>query len=153
MKKQRGQAVVEFALVLPFFFLLLFGVILSGMLFADYMTLSNVARSSAREASLQGADKYSTIISEHRSTTHLLTGLYTWPSGQEGMEIRQGKHDGIENSVTVTITMRLNNEFPGVGLLKNKYFNTSFPPETYTIDYTMHNEAVETTTNNTNAGG
>lgn len=49
---QKGQSIVEFAIVLPFFFLLLFGVIYFGMLFSDYISLNNAARSSAREAEI-----------------------------------------------------------------------------------------------------
>ena len=51
-KYNKGQALVEFALVLPFFLLLVFGIIYSGMLFYDYSTLSNVARSAAREKAI-----------------------------------------------------------------------------------------------------
>ena len=58
MKRQRGQAVVEFAIVLPFFLLLVFGIIYFGCMFADYITLSNVARSSAREAAIISSDDY-----------------------------------------------------------------------------------------------
>ena len=51
-KYNKGQALVEFALVLPFFLLFVFGIIYSGMMFYDYSTLSNVARSAARERAI-----------------------------------------------------------------------------------------------------
>lgn len=143
MKKQRGQAVVEFALVLPLFLVFLFGVILSGMLFADYMTLSNVARGSAREASLQGESSYDTIRNNYRASTHLLTSMYTWPAGQAGMEFNKDKYESLNNSITVTIRMNLNPSFPGVSFMKSI---SNFPPDTYTIDYTMHNENADTGT-------
>ena len=38
MHKQKGQALVEFALIIPFFLLLIFGLIYSGLLFHDYNT-------------------------------------------------------------------------------------------------------------------
>ena len=52
MKKQKGQSLVEFALVFPFFLLLIFAIIYSGMLFYDYSTLSSIARSAARERAI-----------------------------------------------------------------------------------------------------
>ena len=52
MKGHKGQSVVEFALVLPLFLFIMFGVIYTGMMFHDYATLSNIARSSAREAAV-----------------------------------------------------------------------------------------------------
>lgn len=47
----RGQALVEFALVAPLFFLLIFGVIQFGILFGGQIGLSNAAREVARYAS------------------------------------------------------------------------------------------------------
>jgi hypothetical protein len=142
MKKQRGQAIVEFALVLPLFMMLLFGAILSGLMFADYMTLSNVARSSAREASLQGESKYGEIREKYRSDTRLLTDMYTWPSGQEGMEFRKNDAESmLSNSVTVIITTDLNTSFPGVSFFKTIM---DFPPDHFVINYTMHDETAST---------
>ena len=52
MNKSKGQSLVEFALVLPCFLFLIFALIYSGMLFYDYSTLSNIARSVARERAI-----------------------------------------------------------------------------------------------------
>lgn len=52
MKFQHGQAIVEFALILPLFIFVLFGIIYFGMAFSDYIALNSFARSSAREASI-----------------------------------------------------------------------------------------------------
>ena len=49
---QKGQSIVEFALILPLFLLLVFGICQFGFAFSDYLALSNVARNSAREASI-----------------------------------------------------------------------------------------------------
>jgi Flp pilus assembly protein TadG len=56
--KQKGQSIIEFALVLPLFLLLVFGLFYIGMFFADYLTLSSIARSSAREAAIISSDDY-----------------------------------------------------------------------------------------------
>lgn len=50
MRFQRGQSIVEFALVLPLFLLFTFSIIYFGCVFADYVTLGTIARSSARTA-------------------------------------------------------------------------------------------------------
>ena len=52
-----GQAIVEFALVLPLLLFILMGLFYFSMAFSDYLWVSNMARSSAREASLVDAKR------------------------------------------------------------------------------------------------
>ena len=47
-KKERGQAMVEFVLVLPVFLLLVFGIVDFGMGFHAWLTVTNSAREGAR---------------------------------------------------------------------------------------------------------
>ncbi len=47
-KKERGQALVEFALLIPIFFVLLFAVVDFGMGFYSWITVTNSAREGAR---------------------------------------------------------------------------------------------------------
>jgi Flp pilus assembly protein TadG len=49
---QQGQTMVEFALVLPIICLLLFGVIQFGILYKDYVTVTDAARAGARKAAV-----------------------------------------------------------------------------------------------------
>jgi hypothetical protein len=51
-----GQAMVEFALVAPMFFLLLFGIIEAGRFIFYYETLSHATREGARYAIVNGAN-------------------------------------------------------------------------------------------------
>ena len=51
-----GQAMVEFALVAPMFFLLLFGIIEAGRFIFYYETLNNATREGARYAIVNGAN-------------------------------------------------------------------------------------------------
>lgn len=134
MKGQKGQVIVEFAFVLPLFLILAFLVIHSGLLFADYMTLSNVARSSAREAALQGSAAYPDIREHYRTNTHLITNLYTWDQGEDGFQFAEGD---VPDSVQVTLTTTLNEGFPGVGAMD--WFGLRLP-RTYRIQYSMHDE-------------
>jgi Flp pilus assembly protein TadG len=50
-QRERGQALPEFALVTPLFFLVLFGIIQLGFLFAGQNGMSNSAREASRYAS------------------------------------------------------------------------------------------------------
>lgn len=55
-RDQRGQALVEMALVIPLFFLLLFGVIEMGRIGHAYISVSNAARAATRLATIGGSD-------------------------------------------------------------------------------------------------
>lgn len=55
-RQRRGQALVEFALVAPFFFLLLFSVIEFGRAVYYVQMLNNAAREGARYAIVNGAE-------------------------------------------------------------------------------------------------
>src|SRR6476661_5247790 len=52
-RSERGAAAVEFALVMPILFLLLFGIIDYGLLFFDSIGLRQGAREGARQAVVQ----------------------------------------------------------------------------------------------------
>jgi Flp pilus assembly protein TadG len=54
---QRGQSLVEFALVLTPLFLILLGIIQFGFIFNTYVTLTNATREAAREGSIYVYDR------------------------------------------------------------------------------------------------
>jgi Flp pilus assembly protein TadG len=54
-RRRNGQALVEFALVAPIFFLLLFGIIEGGRFILYYQTLNNATREGARYAIVHGS--------------------------------------------------------------------------------------------------
>src|SRR3954451_12155333 len=66
-RRRRGQALVEFALVLPVLLLILFGIIDAGRLIFTYNTISSAARNAARVAivnqSTGGTDTCDTLSS------------------------------------------------------------------------------------------
>lgn len=49
---EKGQSATELALVLPVFCLLLFGIIQFGILFNNYVTVTDAARAGARKAAV-----------------------------------------------------------------------------------------------------
>jgi Flp pilus assembly protein TadG len=54
MTSEHGQAMTEFALVLPILALLLFAVIQFGIAFNNYITLTDATRAGARKAAVSG---------------------------------------------------------------------------------------------------
>lgn len=55
-KTQRGQAVVEMALVLPILIMLIFGIIEFGRILNTYMIVTNLSREGARWGATGGTD-------------------------------------------------------------------------------------------------
>lgn len=51
-RKQEGQALIEFALVLPVLLLLLLAILKLGLLFNNYLTLTDAVRAGARQLAL-----------------------------------------------------------------------------------------------------
>jgi Flp pilus assembly protein TadG len=51
-RSEEGQAMVEFALVIPVLLLLVFGIIQFGILFNNYVTLTDAVRAGARQAAV-----------------------------------------------------------------------------------------------------
>jgi Flp pilus assembly protein TadG len=52
LRNERGQTMVEFAVVLPVLALLLFGVIQFGIAFNNYLTITDAVRAGARKAAV-----------------------------------------------------------------------------------------------------
>jgi Flp pilus assembly protein TadG len=50
---EKGQALVEFALVMPLVLLILFAIIQFGIMLSEYITVTDAARDGARELALQ----------------------------------------------------------------------------------------------------
>ena len=52
--RQRGQSIIEFAVIVPFFLMFMLSVIYGGMMISDYLALKHVAGTAARVATLSG---------------------------------------------------------------------------------------------------
>lgn len=61
-KNNRGQALVEFALILPVLMLLVVGVMEFGLIINQYMVVAEAAREGARSAALGGSDAAVTTV-------------------------------------------------------------------------------------------
>ena len=76
-RRQRGQSMVEFAIVIPFFLIFIMGIAYFGAAISDYIARNNMARSCAREASLGGPSTYRQLENKYLSQD-LTAGLYEW---------------------------------------------------------------------------
>jgi Flp pilus assembly protein TadG len=70
VRSERGQAMTEFALVLPVLALLLFGVIQFGITFNNHITVTDAARAGARKAAVSrgSADPNRTVEAAVRAS-------------------------------------------------------------------------------------
>ncbi len=61
---QSGQAVAEFAIVLPVFLLLLLGIAQLGIVFNNYVTLMDATRAGARKAAVSRRESNPTAVTK-----------------------------------------------------------------------------------------
>ena len=148
MRFQRGQSIVEFALVLPLFLLFTFSIIYFGCVFADYVTLGTIARSSARAASVlqqEDAAKQQQDYQTIRDGFHdqkLPFDIYEWnPSDTQYFDIqyKPPATSAPNGNVEVTVTANLQ----GVGKTLVDIVNgltDSDNTGNLSITYTMYSE-------------
>ncbi len=68
-RKNKGQSIVEAALVLPVILLLLTGIIDFGLLFNNYLIVSNASREGARAAAIGSTDaQIRTVVNNDTSS-------------------------------------------------------------------------------------
>ena len=67
--RQRGQTMAEFAIVLPLLLLLVLGIIQLGVVFNNYMTLTEAVRAGSRQATVgrSVADPVGAAVSKTRT--------------------------------------------------------------------------------------
>lgn len=134
MRFQKGQLLVEFAIILPLFLLFIFAIIYFSMIFLDYMTLSTVARNSAREAAVvtsetESANGYPTIRERYKNQK-LPVDIYDWDptSSDFVIEYMPSQNTNEHGNVKATVKAKLNDDgswLSGIldGLTDNKNTN------------------------------
>ncbi len=144
---QKGQSVIEFALVLPLFLLLVMGISYIGMVMADYLTLSSIARSSAREAAIivdqDKVDKNYPNVKKNYEDYKLPIDIYDWnPKLDNNFNIKNVKINTKEDStnVVVTINASLNDNGSMLASIVNKLADITDKDTTLNITYTMYSE-------------
>ena len=158
MKRQKGQDIVEFALLLPIFLLVLCGIIYCGFMFGDYQTVQGIVRNAAREAAVVGhytpsadlsqkptdnyeiiAAKYNKILKEQNVITH----LYVPDSDGVQVEATNDKNEKPENSVHAKLRLELTKS--DVSFV-NYIQNVVGMPTDYVVSCFMYDETTKTNT-------
>ncbi len=153
---QKGQSMVEFAVIFPFFMFLIMSLTYFGLAFADYLQLNNIARSSAREAinytnitaednskksnsqlNKELKESYNKVKEKYRKQ-ELISDMYSWGDNSSQYDIVYDK--GNEN-VTVTIKAPLNKSKDSLPAIMDRLTNSSVSDSgTFDINikYTMY---------------
>ena len=130
---QKGQSVIEFALVLPLFLLFVVGILYIGMIMADYLTLSSIARSSAREAAITK----SVDVRKNYKDVKLPFDIFVWQAtDSNNFKIN---YDNNSHNVKVNIKADLNIEGLYWRSIVNKMTGGTSLPQ-IDIEYTMYSE-------------
>lgn len=141
MKKQRGQAVVEFAFVVPFLIFLFLALIYGGLLFMDYIQYNNAARAIARAAAFE---KGKVTFDDNDKANfekkfNPLTSLYTAKISKLQKETVSDSNS--KEVVTVQIDLEINKDLKLFHILtddKDEEKGIQFPPKQLKpIIYTM----------------
>lgn len=94
IKNNRGQALVEFALILPILLLLIVGAMEFGLIIHQYMVVTEAAREGARSAAVGGSDGVVTSV--------VTTAASQIPANQLTISVSPGTRVR-GNGVTVTV--------------------------------------------------
>jgi len=98
----RGQALAEFALVAPIFFMLLFGIIEAGRFMFYYEVLNNATREGARYAIVNGANSREVNPCPTGPAPPGDTGCFDTTGEQVKARVREAAFGVLGPAVTVT---------------------------------------------------
>lgn len=130
MKKQRGQTMVEFALIAPMIFLMIFGMIWGGFMFMEYLRFSNDLRAAARDIALTKEEDRESLEQYYKTDLYNTYKEHLPELYEPTINVTHDTKDAI---ITVTFTRR--NDLPNVLMWIN------FPPDKIpALEYRMRLE-------------
>jgi len=98
-KNEQGQTMTEFALVLPILALLLFAVVQFGIVFHNYITITDAARAGARKAAVS-KDEPSPVAAAEETARGSAENL-----DQGDLDVAISANPGWEHGADVTVTV------------------------------------------------
>ena len=110
-RNESGQALTEFALVLPLLALLLFGVIQFGIVFNHYVTITDAARAGARKAAVSKDEGNPAAVAEE-TTRGSAQNL-----DQDQMGVSVSASPAWEHGADVTVTVTYPYQVSLVGMV------------------------------------
>lgn len=150
MKRQRGQSAVEFALMAPMVFLLIFGAIYGGIMFINFMNFSNEARTVARQISVSTQSERQTILSNYNEqsggrtfATFYNVTMTAFIVDKDNNVVDVTDTDNARDVVVDVNFERDNEDLPLV------VYVVDFPPESFKLEYRMRLERTSTVTTTT----
>ena len=136
-KGQRGQSIIEFAIIFPLFMFMFIGFVYTALLCHDYLTLTTIARDSARLAAVGVAED---TIRNRYAEQPFLTSVYTWnPYDRTHDFVFDTQDEEANNAVAgkrVTVTLTAHCTWAGINLMGMDF---SLPP-TIQSSLRMHKE-------------
>ena len=133
MKRQQGQTLVEFALIAPLMFLLVFAMIYGGVMFVDYLNFNNEARTLARQIAVANSADRAELLQEYskvdgKSFERFYTVTMKADYGYDETDTAQTTPI---DAVVVVEFKRDNKDLPWI------VYKVGFPPEEFAIQYRM----------------
>jgi Flp pilus assembly protein TadG len=97
-RNESGQAMVEFAIVLPILLVLVFGIIQFGITFNRYMTLTDAVRNGSRQAAVSRTSPNPASVAEAR----VRSAASDLPDASDAtvLQVTVTPHDPISGSAT-----------------------------------------------------
>jgi Flp pilus assembly protein TadG len=92
---ERGQAFAEFALIIPFFMVVIFAIVEFSLIVTDQVSLTNAAREGARAGALKGGTSSTAVTAAQNAATGLTQCPLSSPTAT---------YSGSPQQVTVTVT-------------------------------------------------
>lgn len=122
MKNERGQTLIEFALIVPMIALCLFGMIYGALIFVDYLDFSNQARTIARKYAVMNEDDRK---EQFDTTPKEISQFASFYKVEQTVYLeKENETDKDPVDVVVKITFKRDNES-----LPNVLKWVGFPPE------------------------
>lgn len=142
--KNRGAAMVEFALVVPFFFMLMCSIIYGGLVMHDITSLNEITRNAARygsviESGISDDDKRKAIVKYVRDKAKGSLVLYKIEKGTDveiiDSELTVGNTGSDSSSKDKSIQITVEAKMDETGMLT--LFLDYFPEDLKTISSTL----------------
>ncbi|KVA09668.1 hypothetical protein WI42_24250 [Burkholderia ubonensis] len=137
-KKEKGVAVVEFAIVLPLLLLITFGLIEFGIAIYDKAVVTNASREAARYGVVLATPKYTTAQIQQVAANYCGTYMISLGANSNACSSANVTVTGAQGSLGSPLTVTVSYKF--VPLVLGKAISPILGPLTISATTTMNNE-------------